>query len=59
MRCIMHITKEVASPEEAAEWYQEIKGELKHHPDVHINGQVTVKFDPSHPPGTPEEGPPP
>lgn len=59
MRLIIHLTQEVADETEANELYDEIKGELRNYPALHINGQTTRKYEPSHPPGTPEEGPPP
>lgn len=58
LKALIHVTKMVENTAEAEEWFNEIKGELRHHPDVHIHGQTTVKFPPSHPAGTPEEGPP-
>lgn len=59
IRCIIHVTKECEDLIEAQNFYDEIKDELHDRNSVHVNGQVTVKFDPSHPEGTPEKGPKP
>lgn len=59
MRLVIHLTHEVDSEAQAEELYEEIKGELKKYDALHVNGQIVDKFKPSHPPGTPEEGPPP
>jgi len=59
MKLIIHLTQIVADEAEAEEVYNEIRGELRKHPALHVNGQTTRKYTPSHPDGTPEEGPPP
>lgn len=59
MRVVIHVTKECEDLIEAQTWYENIKGYLHTFETVHVNGQVTVKFAPSHPEGTPEKGPKP
>lgn len=59
MRAIVHVTKECKTVDEAHLWYAKIRNILHEFPAVHLNGQITVKFLPSHPEGTPEEGPKP
>jgi len=58
MRCMIHVTKECKTVEEAEWFYGTIKKRLSDLQDVHLNGQVTVKFQPSHAEHDPEEGPP-
>lgn len=57
MRLVIHITKECEDLIEAQNCFDEVKDDLYKYPDVHVNGQLTVKFEPSHPEGTPEGGP--
>lgn len=59
MKAMIHITKEVETVDEASDYYKWIKSMFQEYDTVHVNGQVTVKFSPSHPEGTPEEGPKP
>ena len=59
MKCLIHISKECDDVIECQNFYDEIKEDLFKRNDVHVNGQVTVKFTPSHPEGVPEEGPKP
>lgn len=58
LKLLIHVTQEVADEAEAEEVYEEIKGELRKYPKIHLNAQTTRKYIPSHLPGTPEEGPP-
>lgn len=57
MKALIHVTKECESVDDARLWYETVKHLLHDKADVHVNGQITTKFEPSHPPGTPEEGP--
>lgn len=57
-RMIMHLTHEFETLTQCESMYELIKKDLKQHPALHINGQVTTKFTPSHLEGTPEKGPP-
>lgn len=43
-KMIVHVTQEFETPELALEFYEEIKGELRKHPNVHVNGQIVQKF---------------
>lgn len=57
MKATVHVTKEVETVDEAKGFHNYVKHLLTEQKAVHVNGQVTVKFVPSHPEGTPEEGP--
>lgn len=59
LKMIMHLTHECSSLAECEELYKKLKESVKDRPALHVNGQVTVKFIPSHPEGTPEKGPKP
>lgn len=59
MKAIVHVTQECETVKEAKAFYTFIKNMMSEMPSTHVNGQVTVKFQPSHPEGTPEEGPKP
>lgn len=59
LKGLVHITKQCESIEECEAFLEKIKAKLKGENGIHINGQVTVKFTPSHPEGTPEEAPAP
>lgn len=53
-KMIVHVTQTFDTEAEAAAFYDEIKGELRKHPDVHVNGQVVRKytgFSPENPNG--------
>jgi len=43
-KMIVHVTQSFETVPECQEFYEEIKGELRKHPNVHINGQVVQKF---------------
>lgn len=40
----VHITQVFETEAKALEMYDEIRGEVKHHPDLHLNCQITKKF---------------
>jgi len=54
MKLIIHLTKDNLTQQEAEDLYEEIKGELRKRPDVHVNGQIVDKFVGSHTTGRPE-----
>ncbi|MBA7635663.1 hypothetical protein ES703_43267 [subsurface metagenome] len=43
-KMIVTVTQVFETELECSEFYDEIKGELRKHPDVHINGQVVRKY---------------
>lgn len=43
-KMIVHVTQTFETETEAQEFYTEIAGELRNHPDVHVNGQIVKKF---------------
>lgn len=43
-KMIVHVTQSFETEALALEFYEEIKGELRKHPDVHVNGQIVKKF---------------
>lgn len=43
-KMIVHVTQEFETVPECEEFYEEIAGELRKHPLVHVNGQVVTKF---------------
>lgn len=53
-KMIVHVTRSFETEAKAKAFYNEIKGELRKHPDVHVNGQIVKKFtgySPEHPDG--------
>lgn len=58
MKCLIHITKECDDLLQCQTFYEEVKADLFDKKNVHVNGQVTVKFSPSHPEGIDEQGNP-
>lgn len=43
-KMIVHVTQTFETVSECENFYKEIKGELRKHPDVHVNGQIVKKF---------------
>lgn len=43
-KMIVHVTQSFATEAEALEFYEEVKGELRKHTEVHVNGQIVKKF---------------
>lgn len=53
-KMIIHVTQEFETIESCEEFYDEVAGELRNHPDLHINGQIVTKltgYSPQHPAG--------
>lgn len=48
-KMIIHVTQSFQTEAQARLFYDEIKGELRKHPNVHINGQVVRKYEGSSP----------
>lgn len=43
-KMIVTVTQVFETEAEAQEMYTEVSGELRNHPDLHVNGQVVRKF---------------
>lgn len=53
-KMIVHVTETFETEPEALEKYDEVTGELRNHPELHINGQIVKKltgFSPENPNG--------
>ncbi len=53
-KMIIHVTQEFDNVRSCEEFYHEITGELRQHPDIHINGQIVTKlvgYSPENPEG--------
>lgn len=53
-KMIIHVTQEFETVDACDAFYEEITGELRKHPDLHINGQIVSKltgYSPDHPDG--------
>lgn len=43
-KMIIHVTQTFETEAECEAFYDEIKGELRNHPELHVNGQVVRKY---------------
>lgn len=43
-KMVVHVTQTFDTVEAAQVFYNEIKDELRKHPEVHVNGQIVKKF---------------
>lgn len=53
-KMIVYVTQVFETVEACDDFYEEISGELRNHPDIHINGQIVTKltgYSPEHPDG--------
>lgn len=43
-KMIVHVTQSFETEQECSALYDEIKCDLRNHPDLHVNGQVVRKY---------------